>query len=158
MDMKRLSHRFTAFLAALFIAMGTLLAALAALAESYPDMVGVWAGTVRTVSSGSGQVARGGAVISEIDLKVTIHHQDGETFVGQSRSSQMSRDDPSVPVWGAIRSNGDEALFIGGNGGRGQLWFVGPEKFEYCLTNMQEQVMTAYCGVLEKLNSADPSG
>jgi hypothetical protein len=129
------------------------LLSLPSVAEEYPNMVGVWKGHVRTVSSGSGvagQVARGGAVISEIDLTVTFDHQDGETFIGKSRSSAQSRDQPSVPVWGAIRSTGTEAKFITGSGGRGDIWLMGPGKFEYCITNLLEGVITAYCGVLEK--------
>ena len=119
-------------------------------AAEYPDMMGTWKGHIRTVSSGSAQVARGGAVISEIDLKLTMDHQDGETYIGKFRTSTMTKDDRSIRVWGAIRSNGEEASFITGGGGRGQLWFMGPGKFEYCVTNMQDEVMTAYCGILNK--------
>ena len=119
-------------------------------AAEYPEMMGIWKGHIRTVSSGSSQVARGGAVISEMDLKLTIDHQDGETYIGKFRTSSMTKDERSVQVWAAIRSNGEEASFITGAGGRGQLWFMGLEKFEYCVTNMQDEVMTAYCGILEK--------
>ena len=62
----------------------------------------------------------------------------------------MTKDDRSIRVWGAIRSTGEEASFITGGGGRGQLWFMGSEKFEYCVTNMQDEVMTAFCGILKK--------
>ena len=60
------------------------------------------------------------------------------------------KDQRSNPVWGAIRSNGEEALFIVGIGGRGNVWFVNETKFEFCLTGLSDNVISAYCGVLEK--------
>ena len=122
-------------------------------AAEYPDMVGVWKGHVRVISSGqnvSDQVASGGAVLSEVDLKLTIDHQDGESFIGTSRSSNTPNNQPSTPVWGAIRSTGKEALFITSNGGRGNLWFGSKDVFEFCITNLNETVISAYCGVLKK--------
>ncbi|HIG43731.1 MAG: hypothetical protein ABGY96_20655 [bacterium] len=122
-------------------------------AAEYPDMVGVWKGHVRVISSGqnvSDQVASGGAVLSQVDLKVTIDHQDGESFIGSSRSSNTPKNQPSTPVWGAIRSTGKEALFISANGGRGNLWFGANGVFEFCVTNLNETVISAYCGMLKK--------
>ena len=55
-----------------------------------------------------------------------------------------------VPVWGAIRSTGQEAVFVTGNGGRGQLWFNRPDRFEFCFANQTPEQMTAYCAVLNK--------
>lgn len=125
-------------------------------AADYPDMVGVWEGRVRTVSSGNvteGTVARGGMVINEIDLKVTIEHQDQESFMGKSRASTTPSDVPSARVWGTIRSNGEEAAFITSNGGRGTLWFESAQTFEYCITNLLENSFTAYCARLTKNGS-----
>ena len=122
-------------------------------AAEYPDMVGVWKGHVRIISSGqnvSDQVATGGAVLSEVDLTVTIEHQDGEVFIGKSRSSTTPKNQPSTPVWGAIRSTGKEALFVGANGGRGTLCFGADKSFEFCVTNLNDTVITAYCGMLNK--------
>ena len=128
-----------------------LLAGSGALAKDYPDMVGVWQGKVRTVQAGVDEVARGGMLVNEIELKVTIEHQDEESFIGKSRSSAMSFDDPSTIVWGTIRSGGDEAIFVTSNGARGQMWFMGPGRFEYCLTNKTDELATAYCAQLGKV-------
>ena len=116
-------------------------------------MVGVWEGRVRTVSSGpitEGTVARGGMVINEVDLRVTIEHQDGESFMGKSRSSATPGNQPSPRVWGTIRSDGEEAAFITSNGGRGTLWFASGNQLEYCITNLLEDSFTAYCAELTK--------
>ena len=121
-----------------------------AAAADYPDMVGTWSGKVRIVSAGTGEVAKGGMMISEIDLRVMIDHQDRESFMGRTRNSQMSSNDPSNRVWGTIRSNGSEALFITSGGAKGQLWFNGSNAFEYCVTNRQDQQVQAYCAELTK--------
>lgn len=121
--------------------------------QTYPDMVGTWSGTVRVVSSGNvenDRLDRGGVVISEIELHVIIDAQDGETFIGRSRTSTTPADNPGAHVWGSIRSTGDEALFITETGGRGHVWFEGPTSFEYCLTNLNQGVLTSYCAKLEK--------
>jgi hypothetical protein len=68
-------------------------------AAEYPNMVGVWAGSVRVVSSGqqvSDQVARGGALIQDLDLTVTVNYQDREAFMGESLSSASNAQ--PVPV------------------------------------------------------------
>lgn len=120
-------------------------------AAEYPDMVGVWSGTVRTVSSGEevrSQVARGGAVIEEVNLTFTVSYQDQEVFTGESSSSAANS--VPLPVWGAIRSTGREAVFVTGNGGRGQLWFSSPTAFEYCYANLTPEQMSAFCAVLNK--------
>ena len=83
-----------------------------AVAQEYPDMVGTWSGGVRVVSSGTGEVAQGGMLISEMNIRIMIDHQDQESYMGKIRTSQMSSNDPSPRVWGTIRSNGEEALFI----------------------------------------------
>ncbi|MEQ8861642.1 MAG: hypothetical protein RIC56_23620 [Pseudomonadales bacterium] len=120
-------------------------------AAEYPNMEGTWSGSVRTVSSGEevqSQVARGGAVIQRVDLTFMVSYQDGEVFTGETRSSAAN----AVPlsVWGAIRSTGREAVFVTGNGGRGQLWFSSPTEFEYCYANQTQEQMSAYCAVLQK--------
>ena len=121
-----------------------------AVAQEYPDMVGTWSGSVRVVSAGTGEVAQGGMLISEMSIRVMIDHQDQESYMGRIRTSQMSSSDPSNRVWGTIRSNGEEALFITSANARGQLWFQGDSEFEYCTTNMQEEVVQAYCAKLAK--------
>jgi hypothetical protein len=121
-------------------------------ATEYPVMIGVWQGNVRIVSSGS-DVAQGGAVISNVELTVTIEYQDGESFLGNSRSSTTPKGQPSLTVWGAMRSTGDEAIFVNSDGSRGSLWMKGKDSFEYCLTNLLDSVFTAYCGVLKKKGS-----
>lgn len=122
-------------------------------AQGYPDMVGLWQGAVRVVSSGNAdndRLDRGGIIISEIELLLTIDAQDGETFIGRSRVSTTPADNPGSRVWGSIRSAGDEALFITETGARGHLWFDGPNTFEYCLTSLSEGVLTSYCAKLAK--------
>ena len=119
-------------------------------AQEYPDMVGTWSGSVRVVSAGTGEVAQGGMVISEMSIRVMIDHQDEESYMGRIRTSQMSSNEPSNRVWGTIRSNGKEALFITSGNARGQLWFNGDSEFEYCTTNMQEDLVQAYCAILAK--------
>ena len=125
-------------------------------AKDYPDMVGLWKGQVRQMSSGQvegGQVARGGGVISDVEIRLTINHQDNEVFIGASRNSAMSKEQRSNPVWGAIRSTGDEALFVTGNSARGNVWFLSDTKFEFCLTGLTNpDELSAYCGILEKTN------
>ncbi len=76
-----------------------------AYAANYPNMEGVWVGTVRTVSFGDqvrSQVARGGALIQVVELKLTVTYQDQEVFMGESIADLP--DAQPVPVWGAIRS------------------------------------------------------
>ncbi len=119
-------------------------------ASDYPDMVGIWTGHLRTLSSGD-QVAQGGAVLAEVDATVTIEHQDGETFIGKVRFSNWGKDQPSVRLWGAIRSNGKEAIFIGDNGARGPIWFIDDNSYEFCNTNITDTgTMSAYCGIFTK--------
>ena len=120
-------------------------------AAEYPDMVGVWAGSVRIVSSGSqvsDQVARGGALIQDTELTVTFNYQDREAFMGESLSS--AADAQPVPVWGAIRSTGREGVFVTGNGGRGNIWFTSPDEFEFCFANQTPEQMSSYCAKLKK--------
>ncbi|MEQ8956020.1 MAG: hypothetical protein RL120_17960 [Gammaproteobacteria bacterium] len=123
-------------------------------AQPYPDMVGLWAGTVRVVSSGNierDRLDRGGIVISEVNLELRITVQDGETFVGRTRSFNQNDEESSIYVWGSIRSTGDEALFITEIGGRGHIWFEDADEFEYCLTNLNDEVLTSYCARLHKI-------
>ncbi len=132
-----------------------LISSIAVNAQTYPDMVGVWKGNVRVVSSGninSDRLDRGGVIISEIELQLTIDAQDGETFVGRSRTATTPADNPGQHVWGSIRSTGDEALFITEGGSRGHLWFQSESEFEYCLTNLDQEVgtITSYCARLVK--------
>lgn len=132
---------------------GILLAFITAASQAadYPDMTGTWSGSVRTVSSGEevrGEVARGGALLQEVDLRVTVDYQDGEVFIGESSSSAPNS--RPVPVWGAIRSTGQEAVFVTGNGGRGQLWFNSATEFEFCFANQTPEQMAAYCATLSK--------
>jgi len=127
--------------------------AQATFGDSYPDMLGTWSGQIRVVSSGESlndQVATGGAVISEMALKLTIHHQDGATFIGKVRSSLTPKSQPSNAIWGAVRSNGKEALFVTSAGGRGNLWFGKSNSFEFCITTLDEKTISAYCGVMVK--------
>ncbi|MFT7221830.1 MAG: hypothetical protein ACI8Z1_003453, partial [Candidatus Azotimanducaceae bacterium] len=93
-------------------------------AADYPDMVGTWKAHLRTISSGSTETARGGAVISEADATVTIEHQDHEAFMGKVRMSVMTKNEPSIRLWGAIRSDGKEATYIGGDGSRVPIWIL----------------------------------
>ena len=119
--------------------------------QAYPDMVGVWKAHLRTISAGGGQVAKGGMVISEIDATVTIEHQDQEVFLGKVRLSTMTKNDPSTKIWGAIRSDGKEAMFIGSDGTRGPIWFIDDTSYEFCVTNLAEDgAMMGYCGIFRK--------
>lgn len=122
-------------------------------AQNFPDMVGVWTGAVRVVSSGNierDRLDRGGVVINEINLELIIDAQDGETFIGRTRTSQTPASNAGAHVWGSIRSAGDEAVFITESGGRGHLWFEGATAFEYCFTNLDEESITSYCARLTK--------
>lgn len=122
-----------------------------AYAAEYPNMTGVWQGTVRTVSSGEQvrtQVARGGALIQAIELRLTVNYQDQEVFIGESISNLA--DAQPVPVWGAIRATGKEGVFVTANGGRGNIWFTTPSQFEFCYANQTPEQMSAYCAVLNK--------
>ena len=123
----------------------------AAYAADYPNMEGVWVGTVRTVSSGEQvrtQVARGGALIQVIELTLTVTYQDQEVFIGESISDLPNA--LPVSVWGAIRSTGKEGVFVTANGGRGNIWFTTFSQFEYCFANQTPEQMSAYCAVLDK--------
>jgi len=122
-----------------------------AYAADYPNMEGVWIGTVRTVSSGEqvrSEVARGGALIQELDFRFTVSYQDQEVYMGESISNAPNTQ--AVPVWGAIRSTGTEGVFVTANGGRGNIWFMTPTRFEFCFANQTPEQMSAYCGVLNK--------
>ena len=122
-----------------------------AYAADYPNMQGVWGGTVRTVSSGEQvrtQVARGGALIQDIELRLMVSYQDQEVFIGESISDLP--DAEPVPVWGAIRSTGKEGVFVTANGGRGNIWFTNPDQFEFCFANQTPAQMSSYCAVLDK--------
>ena len=133
--------------------------AAASAQQAYPDMLGDWNGTIRTVSSGtevSGEVARGGAVIAEVELTLNVFHQDGEVFIGESRSNQPGA--TSTPVWGAIRSTGKEGVFVTATGGRGNIWFNSRSQFEFCFGNMTEAALSAYCGKLSKSPSTNAAG
>lgn len=126
-------------------------AASAFCAADYPDMMGEWTGPVRTVSSGSevsDQVARGGALIQDVNLRFTVSYQDREVFIGESISSVANAQ--PVPVWGAIRSTGGEGVFVTGNGGRGKVWFISSTEFEFCFANQTAEQMSAYCAKLTK--------
>ena len=123
-----------------------------AYAADYPDMKGVWGGQVSTVSSGEQvrtEVARGGALIQEIELKLTVNYQDNEVFIGESLSNLPGAQ--PVPVWGAIRSTGKEGVFVTENGGRGNIWFTTPRQLEFCFANQTPEMLSAYCAVLVKL-------
>jgi len=123
-------------------------------AADYPNMVGTWVGNVRIVSSGAAvanQVVRGGAVITEVELRVTFDHQEGETFIGSSRASNTPKNQASTPVWGALRSTGDEAMFVTADGGRGHFWLRGDNEVEYCITNLRESIITAYCAIIRRV-------
>lgn len=134
----------TSFLVILFFS-------ITAIAQTYPDMTGVWKGRVRVVQSGNlgDRLDAGGAVISEIDLELTIQAQDGETFIGTSRTSGAD-DVAAIHVWGSIRSTGEEALFITSTGGHGQLWFESDDSFEYCYTALNDGSIISYCAKLTK--------
>ena len=122
-------------------------------AADYPEMVGTWKGNVRIAESGlttEGEVAKGGIQISNVVMTVRIDAQDGETFVGKTRTTATPPDQPSPAVWGTIRSGGKEAIFLSENGARGQLWFKDATHFEFCVTSMNETVATAYCAELTK--------
>ena len=120
------------------------------LAADYPDMVGVWRGDVRLVQAGVTGIAKGGMMVSDVKTTVTIEAQDGESFMGKTRNTQMTGSQASNRVWGTIRSNGKEAIFITSAGARGQIWFENEKRLEFCVTNLQEKQATAYCAHLDK--------
>lgn len=123
-------------------------------ASDYPEMEGIWKGHVKIIESGIGKgVSSGGMSITETELIVTIEHQFEGSFIGKSRGSTTPSDQPSTRVWGSIRSNGKEAIFVTGNGGRGQIWFEKKTRFEFCVTNSSEGSLTAYCAELDKVGS-----
>ena len=120
-------------------------------AAEYPNMEGVWQGQVRILASGDqvrGEVARGGALIQDVELQLTVSYQDREVFIGESLSN--AADAEPVPVWGAIRSTGKEGVFVTANGGRGNIWFTGATTFEFCFANQSQEQLSSYCAVLEK--------
>ena len=120
-------------------------------ADGYPNMIGDWNGLVRVVNSRQsveGQVDPAGAVITQVSLTLRISYQDEEVFVGESFVNHPRR--AIVPVWGAIRSNGREGVFVNGQGGRGNLWFEAPTELEFCFANVDEAQLAAYCGMLVK--------
>ena len=120
-------------------------------AADYPNMEGTWSGTVRTVASGAqvrDQVAPGGALIQDIVLKLTVSYHEQEVFIGETTSSAPNSE--PVSVWGAIRSNNKEGVFVTANGGRGNIWFITANQFEFCFANQTPEQMSAYCAVLDK--------
>jgi|DEB0MinimDraft_6_1074348.scaffolds.fasta_scaffold57878_2 hypothetical protein len=127
------------------------------LADSYPDMLGVWRGDVRLVQAGVSGIAKGGMMVSDVKMTVTIEAQDGESFMGKTRNTQMTGSQVSNRVWGTIRSIGKEAIFITSAGARGQIWFENEKRLEFCVTNLQEKQATAYCANLDKDTPAEES-
>ena len=122
-----------------------------AFSAEYPNMEGIWVGSIRVVSSDTtGQLSSGGAIISESELVFTVDYQDREAFIGHTRTSSMSSSTASINVWGTIRSNGEEAMFVTSTGGNGLIWFEGPAAFEYCYTSISAESATAYCARLTK--------
>ena len=116
-----------------------------------PDMLGVWTGEVRTVASGQqvrNLVAKGGALISDVELTLTVTHQEGEGFIGEQTTN--APDAPTNSIWGAVRSTGKEGVFVTENGGRGQMWFPAANRLEYCFANQTPDQMSAHCAVLIK--------
>ena len=84
-------------------------------AADYPDMVGAWSGQVRVISSGenvSDQVAFGGAVLSEQIITVTINYQEGETFIGNSRSSGFADETRSNTALPTLRSPSSQPIAV----------------------------------------------
>lgn len=146
----KISHFVMGFLAVPFLAVPFLLDSHA---QAFPNMVGTWTGTVQVISSGDieeDRLDRGGVMITEVALELIIDAQDGETFIGRSRNAASPASNPGAHVWGSIRSNGEEAIFITETGGRGQLWFEDDSEFEYCFTNLEEGSITSYCARLSK--------
>lgn len=134
-----------------FSAVLLLVCSQSAIAADYPSMEGVWVANIRVVSSGlPGQVASGGAVITETELILTIDYQDRETFIGRYHSSDVSSSSEDASLWGSIRSNGEEAMFVTSTGGNGLIWFENDTHFEYCYTNVTEEVITAFCAEMTK--------
>ena len=115
-------------------------------AQEFPNMVGTWTGTFRTVSSGASlrsEIARGGALIADTTISLVIHHQEGEVFIGDSKNRETG---VATPVWGAIRSTGREGIFVTSTGGSGNIWFDTPVEFEFCFGSQNESTLSAYCG------------
>ncbi len=135
-----------------FSAVLLLVCAQPAISAEYPTMEGVWVGNIRVVSSGTpGQVSTGGAVITDTVLTLTIDYQDLETFIGRYRTTGTASSSEGSSLWGSIRSNGEEAMFVTSTGGNGLIWFENDSRFEYCYTNVTaEEVITAFCAVLTK--------
>lgn len=52
--------------------------------------------------------------------------------------------------WSALRLDTAEGVFVTANGGRGNIWFMTPTRFEFCFANQTPEQMSAYCGVLNK--------
>ncbi|MFT6438199.1 MAG: hypothetical protein ACJAVI_006285 [Candidatus Azotimanducaceae bacterium] len=138
----------------LFISLTLLSLTSLVFAADYPHMEGIWKGNVRIIESGIAQgVSSGGMNITETELIVTIEYQVEESFIGKSRSTSTPSSEASTRVWGSIRSNGKEAIFLTGNGGRGQIWFENDTRFEFCVTSESADAVTAYCAVLNKVAS-----
>jgi hypothetical protein len=136
-----------------FLIVLLLFVAQAALAKDYPNMIGTWTGAVKQVQAGKGAgVAKGGMQVSETNLTVKIHHQEGATFMGKSRTSATATDSSGSGVWGTIRSTGDEAIFVTEVGASGHIWIISPKTFEFCVTNLdaEQDIVTAYCASLSK--------
>lgn len=117
----------------------------------YPSMTGQWIGTIRTVSTGEQvrtQVARGGALIQDQEIRMDVSYQDREVFIGETTSNLPNA--TPISIWGAIRSTGKEGVFVTANGGRGNIWFTAPGVMEFCFANQTQEQMSAYCGMLRK--------
>jgi hypothetical protein len=123
------------------------------IAQSYPEMTGLWKGHIRIVTSpnlSSDELVAGGVIISEADLELTISAQDGEVFIGSSWLSTMVRGAEPIHVYGSIRSTGGEGIFIDSLGGHGQLWLEDSNNFEYCYSSLGTDSIVSYCAKLQK--------
>ena len=81
-------------------------------------------------------------------MTFNVVHQDQEVFIGESTTDAPGA--TATPVWGAIRSTGNQAIFVTAGGGRGNIWFKNPAEFEYCFANQNQALMSAHCAVLKK--------
>lgn len=124
-----------------------------------PDLTGTWSARLRSIYRGvglGGQGASEGADIDYLRFTIEISVQDGRLFYGTSRSqAQGTEADPPQEVFGAIRSDGKSAIYITSTG-RGTIYFISAEEMEVCGGRGSEEVMLAFCSLLQRERVADP--
>ncbi len=125
-----------------------------------PDLTGTWSARLRSIYRGVGALGLGaseGADIDYLRLTIDIEIQDGRLFYGTFHSQAPGAEDaPPQEIFGAIRSNGETAIYVTA-AGRGTMYFGSGEEIEVCGGRGDADVMLAFCSRMRRAASVETS-